>query len=580
MSRDGARMFVRVVPLLRTPFGVDHFDYKLPPELPDLTPGDLVNVPFRKQTVPALVIERMASSPFAAKTLSVASSYGRIRFPASLVGLLHWTAARTFTSQPSVLKAWFRSLPKRQPLAPERREWKAERATKGSLDAQWVNDPEEAIIRRAESAGRRGKRVLIIAPWIARLKTFQERLPGSVVLHSGLNDGDAFRAWHGFLMGTTNTLITTRLGAWLAPLTDEVFLDEPENDDHKQDELAPRYDARLIAAWCASHAGAVVASYGLTPPIHSSSEAPTINAELAIHIRHPAGRSSIPMMQGDTVNALREHEGPRVIIHPIKGLVARFVCRDCGWRASCPHCGFGLSADLSGAVCRACGKKSDPPMLCPSCGGSDLGKSLPGIEKLKQAWGKHEADVAVEWRDLSNEAMDAPLPEHVLVAVTDGSLLGGAGEDLRRRERQCVAFRRLANRVAQAKGRLIIQTEESKTAPWEAWLTTEGMAFFRSEERRDRAVFEYPPAVRLVKLIVDADEAKAETWKTKLETTLGKNATLHGPFAIAFRPSSRRKRFILHAIFPRDTNDADLIRAFHPFAKDALIDLDPIAFFR
>lgn len=580
MSRDGIRMFVRVVPVLRTPFGVDHFDYRLPPELNDLTVGDLVNVPFRKQTVPAIIVERMATSPYAAKALSVLSRYGHVRFPASLVGLLHWTASRTFTSQPSVLKAWLRNLPKRQPAGSERREGTTDRATKGSLDAQWVNDPEASIIRRAESAGQAGKRVLVLAPWIARVNFFQKQLPGSVVLHSGLNDGDAFRAWYGFLTGETRTLITTRLGAWIAPLADEVLLDEPENDDHKQDELAPRYDARLIAAWCAAHAGAVVTSYGLTPPVHSSSDAPAINADLVIHIRHPAGRSSIPMVQGDTMNALRDHDGPRVIIHPIKGLVARFVCRDCGWRATCPHCGFGLSADLSGAVCRACGKKSDPPMHCPSCGGSDLGKSLPGIEKLKQAWNKHEADIAVLWRDLSNEAMDAPFPEHVLVAVTDGSLLGGAGEDMRRRERQCVAFRRLANRVAEAHGRLIIQTEESKTAPWEPWMTSAGMAAFRAEERRERGVFGYPPAVRLVKLIVDADEAKVASWKAMLETRLGKAATFHGPFAIAFRPSSRRQRVIWHAIFPRDTPDADLIRLFQPFAKEALIDLDPIAFFR
>ena len=570
-------MFVQVVPVVRTPTGVDVFDYRLPAGF-EAHVGDLIRVPFRKQITPALVVALMPTSPVAHKTLEVIGSYAGISFPSSLVELLHWTAARTFTSKPTVLAAWMRQLPKRPTtiVLEERRS----RSLSGTLAAHWKMDAPTALIERARTALKENQRVLLITPWKNRVVRYQQQLPEAQGLHSDMADGQAFQAWQSFVTGQTRCLVTTRLGAWLSPVADLVLIDEPENDDHKQDDLAPRYDARLLAAWCSRFAGTQVEGFGLTPPLHTHAIAPPITVPLRVVIRERQGRSSIPMVQADTLLLLKEHAGPRVIIHPIRGVAASLVCRDCGWRAVCAKCGFGLRAEKTHAVCRQCGKTADLPQDCASCGGVDLGKAMPGIEQLKQAWQKQEAEESVEWRDQSNESIDPPFPEGALVVITEGGLLGGGVEDVRRTERQCQAFRRLANRVAECHGTLIIQSDESLASSWPAWLTTEGITAWQERERQDRGLFQYPPAKRLVKILVDGTEQEATRWMEKTKPTLDANVQWRGPFSIPFRAASRRERQVWHLLLPPDTTEQRLIAQLTPLARSAIIDLDPIAFFR
>ncbi len=582
--------YAHVIPVQRTPFGVQGFDYLIPEGL-HIQVGSLVVIPFRRTTLVGLVHHISYKSAFAGKAKSISRLYSSIVFPSSIIRLLEWTSARTFSTLPTVLASWVRHLPKRPEtfisatMAPVHTNIK----TKIHLEAEWDHQASALLLKRARDMQRRGKRVLIVSPWITRVRAYQTKLETASVLHSDLNDGDAFRAWTTFITQSNSCLITTRLGAWLAPWADIVLLDEPENDDHKQDELAPRYDARLMLVWCAKFAGIAVESYGLTPPIHVDTAAPVIDVDLHIHPRRPGGFSRISCIQSDSLELLRAHEGARIIYHPIRGMAARLVCRDCGWRMICSVCGFALSAEREWARCRQCQKNHPLPTTCLLCKGSDLGKSMPGIEKLQAQWNAFEKDVLVDWRTLSNEDVDKPIPEHAMVLLTDGTLLGGAVDDVRRRERTCVAFRRLSARVSHARGTLIVQCPEtidpithhpSTPAHWNEWLTPDGYATFRLKERQDRHLFHYPPAHRVVKCLVDGDEKTAHTWGEEVSQLLQKQIVLRGPFPVAYRPSTRSQRFVWHLLLPPDTSEEYLIRTLTPFARSAIIDLDPIAFFK
>ena len=574
-------MYCRVVPLTRTPPGVEVFDYRVPTTM-KIEVGDLILVPFRRSNMPALVLANMQSSPFASKAQDVISSYAGIRFPLSIVELLSHVATTTFTSKPAVLKAWLRSLPKRIPdvIIPSEAEGpskiprlRSASLGKRSVTAAWSTDHESKLIDRARKLLADDKRVLILTPWKARLAMFVEKIGQGTIYSSDLNDGDAFRAWSSFYSGGSNLIVATRLGGWLSPLADVVLLDEPENDDYKQDELAPRYDARKLAIWSAEHASTVVEAYGLTPPLHSDEDAPAIQVDLEVVIRHPQGRGAIPMVQGEALNTLREHEGVRIIVHPIKGDVARLTCRDCGHQVICPKCDFVLSADGMNARCRRCGFKGDLPLDCPSCGGPDLGKSLPGIERLKTAWKKHEADIEVEWRGVSNADFELPIPWGACVLVTDATLISGGAEDVRRLEKLAVTFRRLALHVAQSNGRLIIQSEEHMAEFWTRVLSTEGFKTFREQERDARHMFGYPPAKRLIKVIV---ESESET----LLAPIKKLADVRGPYPVPYRVKTRKNRYIWHVLPKTNTVSRELLDALSALSKQALIDLDPIAFLR
>lgn len=556
-------MYVRVVPVLRTPAGIDAFDYAVPVGL-TLCVGDLVWVPFRKQKVPALVTELLKTSPYAKQAKEVIGLYANLRFPEATVGLMRWLADWTFASQPAILLAWLRGLPKRPG---EKAPIKKETKDKGSMSGLWVADPDTQLVAAAKKAKGR---VLIVTPWLASARRIADQLPDSSLLLAEQADGAYFEQWTNWANSSKGILITTRVGSWLAPIADEVLLHLPEQDDHKQDELTPRYDARRIAAWSAQHAGTTVRAFGVTPPLSSEEASPDISLPLEVRVRSPKGYSPIPGLQADVLNIIRDHEGPRIIVHGIRGHGARFVCRDCSWSPVCERCDFPLSDAGTHALCRRCGWMGSPPLSCASCGGTDLGKSLPGIDRLKAAWQKHEADIPVEWRTLAVDEQEASLPEGCLVAVTDATLLCGVVEDIRRDERLVIGIRHLASRVAAAHGTLVLQTAEHESALIETCLTSDGEHAFRERDRALRAEFGYPPVTRLVKAI---------TTKPTL-TVSGAWCTLRGPFPVQFRSKSQSQRFIYHIIPAKDLSHRDLMDHLKPLTKTAILDLDPIAFFR
>ncbi len=569
--------FAYVIPVMRTPLGIEGFDYRIPANIA-VEVGDLVTIPFRRGHQVGLVAAIRSTSAFEKQALPLAGRYAHLHLPSAFIDLIQATAARTFSSKPTVLKSWLRSLPKK-PSTPTL----LPRKTKEhGLQADWQAGAHQELIRRAQDY-QQTKRVLIVTPWMTRADLLHANIPGSHLLHSDMSDGDAFRAWTGFLSQSTGCLVTSKIGAWLAIDSDVVLLDEPEQDDHKQDDLAPRYDARKALLFCAQQGMTRIESLGLTPPLHAQTPPPEIEHKPRLHVHHPQGKSAVPLIQADSFTALTEHEGPRIIIHAIRGSLARLTCRDCQWQATCPICTSGLGADSKGAICRRCHKHFPMPEECGVCGGVDLSKSLPGIERLQTHWEKALPEIAVEWRDTTAKELEKPFPMGCLVVVTEASLLGG-GEDIRRRERQCIAIRRLADRVQQAKGELILQCREDLAQQIQAWMTQTGMQAFMEQERHERQTFLYPPAARIVKVVIKGSQETATKWlqqaQMHLKRTPLRDGEWRGPFAPEYQPTSRGIRHILHLILPSQTPETDLLSALTPCAKNAIIDLDPIAFLR
>jgi primosomal protein N' len=577
-------MFAEVIPIRRTPFGLNGFDYSFP-ENETYEVGQLVYVPLRGHQTEAIIRAIKPTSSYAARVKAITGPIPvSFRFSSECLELLTWVAERTFSSLPTVLHAWLGALPKRLPKEPAPiKEYSSPKAT-GTASAHWQTDHESALVARAKTALANGQRVLILTPWTNRIPALQAALHTDAVpaltLHGDLNDGAYYDHWSKFLSGEASCLIATRLGAWLAPTADLVLIDEPENDDHKQDEQAPRYDARRLAGWAAKYAGVTVEAFGLTPPLHAGAQAPDIACELLTNVYHPRGRSAIPSIQADTLLTLEEYDGPRVIIHPIRGRAARLACRDCGWQALCAHCTSPVAAEADHAICRSCGKTQELPLACTACGGVDLGKAMPGIEQLKRAWEHSEPETPVEWRDTTNDQLEQPIPTKALVVVTIGQLLGGMIEDVRRAERRLIAIRRLMNRVAQAGGTLLIQSLEQDLPFWEQGKTGEGVKQIFETELGSRRLFHYPPTWRRVKCLIDGPEKEVATWIEAAKLRIAGQGTLEGPYKIEFRRAGASERTAVHLLFSPDTPENVLVELLQPLAKDALIDLDPIAFFK
>ena len=184
-------LFVRIIPSLRTIPGVEAFDYRVP-ENADFLPGDIVRIPFRRQTIEGMVIGLLSDSPFASKAREIEKQQPLLRLGAPAAQLLQLTAARTFSSQPTVLGAWLRTIPKRA---------KAQTTFVQTLPTSEKLEPvihfardrwegENGLLATARAS--KGP-CLILTPWRHRTEQIAERI-GGTVLHADITDTEAWQA--------------------------------------------------------------------------------------------------------------------------------------------------------------------------------------------------------------------------------------------------------------------------------------------------------------------------------------------------------------------------------------------------
>lgn len=574
--------FISVVPAVRTPFGVDVFDYRIT-ENADLQPGDLIRVPFRKKQTPALILSRNAQSAYADKAVAVTDEAPLVRLGPDAVDLLEQTARHTFTSRPSVLLSWIRNVPQRavgaHGMRPGTSDPNGGRAPHAPTTILTV-DRIATVIQEARSAHGR---VLVLTPWKQRADMLAAQL-GACALHADLADGAAWAAWTDFVRDPERILVATRIGAWLACRADAVIVDEPENDDFKQDELAPRVDARrLVTDTRKKRASLRIVSIGTTPMLSTgtpSADIPTIDVPLTLEPWQRGSSSPVEGLSASVVQrieeALENHRGV-IILHPVRGDRPRISCRDCSWSMICAFCRFPLSREGVRGRCRRCGRAEDIPLVCPSCGGADLNKSRSGKDRLTaqtaQRFGAGRVTVVdlPDWHKTS-------MKRDALLILTDLSLVGGFTEDIRRRERLVIAWRRLAASVASAGGELIVQGPEDLLSHARAWLGADGVRHVWNEELAERAAFGYPPARRRIKLLVDGTQEKADEILQRLSSLL-EGWKAEGPFPVLFRSHTRAPRHVIHLLPPDGASESSVRDALEPFADRAIIDLDPIAFF-
>ncbi|MBU0540276.1 hypothetical protein KKF59_03835 [Patescibacteria group bacterium] len=574
-------MFISVVPVKRTPYGVDCFDYKIGHEAGDVRVGDLIQVPFRNRQTPALVISTSEHSEFAAKTINLNKINLIFNLPAVIVPFLYCEAQRAFSSKPSVLLSWMRTVPKRQheKLTPT----PLNHLRNGSDIATYAINRFEKIRRYTESSNGR---VLILTPWKNRATSIAHHL-SAPFLHADLNDTAAWKTWTEFVATKKSTLVATRLGAWLSIFADTVIIDEPENDDFKQDELSPRLDARqLVESAKEYRTNLQIIKVGTTCRLReienvAAQNLPSIQIPITYVAWNSKGRSQIEGLQVQTLSAIENaiNEKRRVIIlHPIKGETARVTCRDCAWTLTCQNCGFAVTRGQASAICGRCGQKTVLPAVCANCKGSALAGGRTGKDRLIRNLAGIFPTNAFSVLDLK-EWHNHSLAHEALVIITDLSLIGGVAEDIRRRERLILAYRRLAAAVQNAGGKMLVQGDEELIETADSWLQSDGLLKALQAEWKERKTFKYPPAYKLIKLLIDGTAEKADELFARLTAALPLPWETRGPFKVAYRGKGRKERFVIHALPPTGQKESGISLNLEAFAKEAIIDLDPIAFF-
>jgi len=514
--------YASVIPAIRTPFGLDVFDYAVP-DADDIRAGDLILVPFRKRPVPALVVSIQNSSAFAKKAVVLSEIRHIIRFLPTLIPLLDHAASRSFSSRPTILHSWLRRIPAKQGDTTVCKISKRSVRANGIDQSTWTPDSHTTLIGALKRI-RAGSRVLVLSPWQNRAEQIAKHLQ-CPVLHADISYALAWKTWTGFLGSHSGScLVTTRIGAWLSHAADVIVIEEPENDDHKEDEREPRLDARfLVRTVNELRPNADVIRIGTTPPLDSDDvvweNIPTIQADISYDPWQPRGVSDIKRLSHRSRHLIEEAQKdarPIVVIDPY---------RDAGFH-------------------------------------SQFAAAYPNIPVLNLP-------------DLHSRGV----PRGALAILTDALGIGGTIEDIRRKERNVIAWRRLCARIASAEAQLHVQGDESQLEEAKRWLTSDGLRAVWKAEIEARRAFHYPPASVRIKLIATGNQAMAGNILDDLTERLPQTWTVDGPRPVD-APSSRKERWIIHLVSETETNERSIRDILNLFAKNVIIDLDPIAFFR
>ena len=128
------------------------------------------------------------------------------------------------------------------------------------------------------------------------------------------------------------------------------------------------------------------------------------DATLASVIENPAGKPAVFVLRSQTDSAEKQ-SGPSGILLPasmrllrerfdhgkdsmlllnIRGFATLIECAECGYTATCPHCGatLTLGGDRKRLFCKQCGHSEAPPDFCPNCHGTQLRSRGYGLDRL------------------------------------------------------------------------------------------------------------------------------------------------------------------------------------------------------
>jgi primosomal protein N' (replication factor Y) len=237
------------------------------------------------------------------------------------------------------------------------------------------------------------------------------------------------------------------------------------------------------------------------------------------------------------------------------------MCRECGWRALCPHCDLPLTLheDSFELRCHTCGFKDKAPTSCPQCQNHEIifiGPGTKAIEKEVRRLFPGARVARFDGDNLTSESLDKHLGSildgsidiivgtQVLIKGFDIPRLGLVGlvdadtslsfPDFATEENTYQLVNQAIGRVGRGHvdGTIVVQTLQPENPILTQAITKDWDTFYKLELQR-RKEHDFPPFTFLLKLECarksrSSASKAAETLKAKLESQ-GLPITILGP---------------------------------------------------
>lgn len=409
-----------------------------------------------------------------------------------------------------------------------------------------------------------GEQVLYLLPEIALTQQIIERLRrvfGNKIglYHSKFSDAERVEIWkkqmsdepYSIILGVRSSLFLPfkRLGL--------VIVDEEHENSYKQQEPAPRYNARNAAIVLASFFGAKTLLGTATPSIESYYNATTGKYGLvSLTTRHRevklpdievvdiADMSRRKRMTGPFSDPLADamskalQEGKQIILFQNRrGYSPLLECKTCGWVPKCKHCDVSLTLHKNAGrlTCHYCGYTIPAPKYCPNCEENNFIHLGYGTEKIEDDLQNLFPDARIARMDLDTTRTRAAY-EKIISTFQEGGtdiLIGtqmvSKGldfdkvavvgiinadtllnyPDFRSTERAFQLMAQVAGRAGRkdGEGKVFLQTKIPDAPVIPQIVKNDYMQFYNSQ-LQERMMFHYPPFYRLVYIYIKHRDVK------------------------------------------------------------------------
>ena len=403
-----------------------------------------------------------------------------------------------------------------------------------------------------------GKQVLFLLPEIALTTQITERLQSKFgdqlgVYHSKISNHERVEIWNNLLNDEGYRIILGVRSSIFLPFQNLglVIVDEEHEPSYKQQDPAPRYNARNAAIMLAVMHGAKVVLGSATPSIESFH-----NAQMGkygyVRLERRFEETELPLITPVNTKEERRKKKMKTIFSPLliekmkvalanneqillfqnrRGFAPGLSCKICDWTPKCRFCDISLTyhKKYNRLTCHYCGKTYRLPSECPECGSPDIRTFGFGTEKVEEEIKELFPDLPVERMDADTTKTKKSLEEIIsrfekgetrlligtqmiskgldfekvsLVGILNADALMNF-PDFRAYERAYQLMSQVAGRAGRRKkqGEVILQTSHPEHPLIQMVLEQnyEGMYQMQMEERQ---LFRYPPLYRLISISI------------------------------------------------------------------------------
>ncbi|WBM75160.1 replication restart helicase PriA [Saprospira grandis] len=399
-----------------------------------------------------------------------------------------------------------------------------------------------------------GQQVLYLLPEIALTAQIVGRLQKHfgdqiLVYHSKFNNNERVEIWRAVQEGVP--IILGARSALLLPFQSLglILVDEEHDPSYKQQDPAPRYNARDTAVFMAHLHGANILLGSATPSLESYQNALEEKYAL-VQLNQRFGGLALPKIEivdlgeqqrekrmhgifsGHLLDALKEtlaNGEQAILFQNRRGYAPLYRCKSCGWTTECKDCDVSLTYHKysNNLRCHYCGYQRSLPKSCDACGSHELEIIGFGTEKIEDELQIFLPDARLERMDwdtvrgknghdrLINRFADGQID--VLIGtqmVTKGLDFDNVGlvavlsadqmlqfPDFRANERAFQLMTQVAGRAGRKKkqGRVLIQAYQAEHEILREVLQ-HNFQQFQQRELAERRSFKYPPFQRLIKI--------------------------------------------------------------------------------